>query len=266
MRLAAARPVIRVTGWQSGAPVPSARLPMCNVRFFSRNNLLHARCDCKKGSACEHVALAVWAFRQAQQSQPGYAQATVELSPPTRETEASRERYFDPHDASPAPDLDALLLQLWLDGSSQSPVALEARFEAVRGRVATLGWNWVVESIDEIRQLLAAQNARSSSFDPARLLETLAELPARLIAARRAEQMRLGQSPTLIPAAQILGVGIKGEVALDHLRLISLGIECWQGEQIEGVRIAFADPDTQAVTALVRSWPISKNYTEGGHM
>jgi hypothetical protein len=264
-RLAAARPVISIIAWQASAPVPSARLPMCSVRFFSRSSLLHARCDCKKGSACEHVALAVWAFRQASLG-PGQLQAMLELAPPMEREGATLQRFFDPHTASPAPDLDALLLQLWLDGSSQAPVAIEARFEAVRSRCAALGWCWVVESIDEIRHMLAAQNARSSSFDPARLLDALAECPARLIAARHAERLAVGQTQAPVPAAQILGIGVKGEVALDHLRLVSLGVECWQDDQTEGVRIAFADPDTQTVTVLVRDWLKASGTATSGLM
>lgn len=254
-RLAAAQPTIRITAWQADAPVPGAHLPMCSVRFFSRSNLMHARCDCRKGSGCEHVVLAVWAFRQAGALPPGQSRV-VELLSPTR-TDRERQRWFDPHAASPAPDLDALLLQLWLDGSSQPPMALEARFEAFRSRCVEAGWCWVVEGLEEIRQLLDAQHARSSAFDPMRLLGALAGLPARLLAARHAEQCVLDGATPALPAAPILGVGIKGEVALDHLRLVSLGAECWQGEQVEGVRIAFADPDTHAVTVLERAWPIA---------
>ncbi|NZA25467.1 SWIM zinc finger family protein [Luteimonas sp. SJ-92] len=264
LRLASAQPAVRVTAWHADAPVPAASLPMCSVRFFSRSNLMHARCDCKKGSGCEHVVLAVWAFRQARALQPGQSQV-VELVAPTR-ADKERRSWFDPQAESPAPDLDAVLLQLWLDGSSQPPMALEARFEAFRNRCVAAGWCWVVEALDEVRQLLTTQHARSSGFDPMRLLAALAELPARLFAARRAELLAISGATTTLPTTQILGVGIKGEVALDHLRLVSLGAECWQGEQIEGVRIAFADPDTQAVTVLERSWAISPGKSAGAQM
>ncbi len=252
-RLAAARPVIRVVAWQTDAPVPTAHLPMCSVRFFSRSSLLHARCDCRKGSACEHVALAVWAFRQAQPALMG--QATVELRPAAPSQADAQQSAIDLQLASLAPDLDALLLQLWLDGSSQPPIALEARFDALRSRVETWGWCWLVEAIDEVRLLLAAQHARSSEFDPARLLQALAYLPARVLAARHAEQV--AASGVAMPAAQILGLGVKGEVALDHLRLISLGAECWRDDRSEGIRIAFVDPDSLAITVFERSWPIA---------
>src|SRR5690606_34451356 len=161
-RLAAARPAIRVTAWSARAPVPTAYLPMCTVRFFSRASLLHARCDCASGSGCAHVVLAVRAYRQAGALQPGQ-DATVELVPAAGEG-APPARIFDADTPSPLPELDALLLQLWLDGSSQPPLALEARFEALRARCLEAGWCWMVDAVDELEQLLAAQHQRASSF------------------------------------------------------------------------------------------------------
>jgi hypothetical protein len=78
-KLAAARPVVGVQAWRSASAPPVARLPMCSVRFFSRSSLVHARCDCKQGSGCAHVVIAVWAFRQAGELPPGSAEAMVEV-------------------------------------------------------------------------------------------------------------------------------------------------------------------------------------------
>jgi hypothetical protein len=127
--------------------------------------------------------------------------------------------------------IDALLLSLWLDGSSQPLMALAARFEAVREQARALGWNWVDDALDELWQLLQAQQARSSRFEPLRLVRVLAELWARLQAAAHAERPR-AQRPALL-ASQILGVGVKGEVALDHLRLVSLGAKLWSDLSVE---------------------------------
>lgn len=56
-------------------------------------------------------------------------------------------------------------------------------------------------------------------------------------------------------ASQILGIGQQGEVALDLLRLVSLGVTCWRDDASEGASIVFADPDTQATCVLERAWP-----------
>ncbi|MDP9602535.1 UNVERIFIED_ORG: hypothetical protein J2W38_002322 [Variovorax paradoxus] len=271
-KLAAARPVVGVQAWRSASAPPVARLPMCSVRFFSRSSLVHARCDCKQGSGCAHVVIAVWAFRQAGALAPGSAEVMVEVQP-------NASANGDAGDAVPPPSsvmqgeaalalraqVDALLLSLWLDGSSQPAMALAARFEAVRDQVRALGWSWVDDALDELWQLLQAQQARSSRFEPLRLLRVLTELWARLQAAAHAGRpQQPGSARAALPASQILGIGVKGEVALDHLRLVSLGAELWSDESAEGASILFADPDTQNVTVLERHWSREGDAAAGG--
>ena len=258
-KLAAAQPVVKLIAWQEAAPVPSARLPMCNVRFFSRSSLTHARCDCKEGSGCAHIVLAVWAFQQAELRSSGFAEATVTLDHPKAAEGAPAARLFDSEAAATLRDrLGALALQVWLDGSSQPMLALGARFEEVRALARQLGWCWIGESIDTIKDLIVAQHARSSRFEPKMLLSALAGLHGRLSAAMLADgQAAAGQLPQ-VPASRLLGIGVKGEVALDHLRLVSLGAQLWADDEAEGARLVFADPDTLAVTVIDRSWPKPK--------
>jgi len=259
MKLAAAHPVVKLIAWQEAAPVPSARLPMCNVRFFSRSSLTHARCDCKEGSGCAHIILAVWAFEQAEEKSPGFAEASVTLAKAQAGAGAPAARLLENQSAATLLErTHALALQVWLDGSSQPMLALEARFEEVLSLAAQLGWCWVGESLNGIKDLMLAQHARSSRFDPKMLLAALASLHARLAAAVLADgQAAAGKLPE-VPASQLLGVGVKGEVALDHLRLVSLGAQLWSDDEAEGALLVFADPDTLAVTVIERSWPKPK--------
>ncbi len=264
-KLAAARPVVGVLAWRSANAPPVARLPMCSVRFFSRSSLVHARCDCKQGSGCAHVAIAVWAFRQARPQAPGSAEVMVEVRSPSSAGADAADDLPQPMQSDAAralcADIDALLLSLWLDGSSQPLMALAARYEAVRDQARALGWNWVDDALDELWQLLQAQQARSTRFEPLRLVRVLAELWARLQAAAHAGRPRARPA---LPASQILGIGVKGEVALDHLRLVSLGAELWSDETAEGASILFADPDTQNVTVLERQWSREADAAAGG--
>ena len=258
-KLAAARPVVGVQAWRSASAPPVARLPMCSVRFFSRSSLVHARCDCKQGGGCAHVVVALWAFRQAGALEPGSAEVMVEVQPAmSAEEDAASSPVAAVMQGAAAialrANIDALLLSLWLDGSSQPAMALAARFESVREQARTLSWSWVDDALDELWQLLQAQQARSSRFDPLRLLRVMTELWARLRAAAHAGRPTEGPARPALPASQILGVGVKGEVALDHLRLVSLGAELWSDETAEGASILFADPDTQNVTVLERQW------------
>lgn len=274
-RLAAARPAVGVQAWRSASAPPLARLPMCSVRFFSRSSLAHARCDCRQGSGCAHVAIAVWAFRQAGPLAPGSAEAMVEVLPPQVAGTAVGAEAAPAAPTMPQSlmqgeaartlrtQIDALLLSLWLDGSSQPLMALAARFEAVREQSRALGWSWIDDALDELWQLLQAQQARSSRFEPLRLVRVLAELWARLQAAAHAEQPAPSARPALL-ASQILGAGVKGEVALDHLRLVSLGAQLWSDDAEEGASVLFADPDTQNVTVLERQWSRAADAAAGG--
>ncbi|MDA7416244.1 SWIM zinc finger family protein [Xenophilus arseniciresistens] len=273
LRLAAARPVIAVQAGQGADGAPVARLPMCSVRFFSRSSLVHARCDCSQGSGCAHVVLAVWAFREAgalPRADGGGGERMVALAPRSAEGQAAA------HDAAPRwlagepaqaarAQLDALLLALWLDGSGQALLALTARVEALRAQVQALGWRWVDDGIDELWMLLQAQHARSSRFDARRLLAVTAELWARLQAAAHVESPPAeSTSPPPLHGSQILGLGVKGEVALDHLRLVSLGAVLWSDDDGEGADVLLADPDTQTVMVLERNWPRTADAAAGG--
>ncbi len=274
VRLAASRPVVAVQPWHSPSVPPAARLPMCTVRFFSRSSLVHARCDCQQGSGCAHVVVALWAFRAAGELPPGGDEAMVEVAPRgDAQPAAPQGGGAAPVAAAPASGrlrapqalqlrgaLDELLLALWLEGTSQPPMALAARFGAVRAQAQALGWRWVDDGLAELSLLLQSQQARSSRDDPARTLQVAAELWARPRAAAHAEDAA-GQPPgpsrPPLHASQILGIGVKGEVALDHLKLVSLGAALWADDAAEGASVLFADPDTQTVTVLERQWPRS---------
>ena len=249
--LAVERPVVRIDALRADAPTPTVHLPMSTVRFYSRHNLQLARCDCREATACTHVALAVWAFRQARAEGREDAAASFELAPP--QSGAAVAIVADDEAATAARvAIDSLLLQLWLDGSSQPEAALAMPFAQARAQAEALGWRWVVDALADLERSLQAQRQRSSRFDPLRLLALAAELPARQAAARAADAAGVA---AIVPARQILGIGVRGETALDHVRLIALGLDCWRDDRGDGARVVFADPDTQRLMALEREWP-----------
>ena len=270
-RLAGERPVVRLQPARDGQP-PLAQLPMSSVRFFSRRALVHARCDCKMGSGCAHVVLAVWAFREAARQGRDGGEATVEVPPRTTGgagADAAR-LPWEPGAAQEAvAQIEELLLSLWLDGSSQPLAPLAARVERLRASLLSLGWSWMLDALDELWLLLQAQQARSSRFDARRLLAVVAELWARWRAAEHAAAPLQGSGapradrPSL-PPSQILGTGVKGEVALDHLKLVSLGAVLWSDDAHEGADVLLADPDTQTVSVLSREWPLAQGGASVG--
>ena len=309
-RFAAQQPTVRVQPWQGAESPPIARLPMCTVRFFSRHNLQLARCDCVAGGRCAHVALAVWAFRQAR-PEPGGDERVLTLRGPVPfgagakagagadgapavdeslgavkgQTESvskanaqktGDEAEYSVKDAQgdgfglrsdsglrARTAIDALLTQLWLDGAGQPQLALAGRFTALRVELQALNWQWVLDALDELEAQIHALAARSTRFDPLRLLDLSAELWARCRAAEHQWQQAAqagGHAGShaahqALPAAEVLGRGVRGEVALDHLRLVSLGGNLWSDVHAEGASVFLADPDTQSVLVLAREWP-----------
>lgn len=261
-KLALARPVATVMAGVAGG-VPGVVLPMSQVRFFSSASLAHARCDCQQGAGCAHVVMAIWAFRQARQSHPGARDATVELWPFGVAVEGAAAGVMQTPAAIRVRQMaQDWLWSLWLDGASKPLLGLEARYQALLTELEQLGWTWVREDLEALWQILQALAHRSNRYDVDDLVQACARLHARLQGAAHAE----GTSGARLPASQILGIGQQGEVALDKLRLISLGMTCWREEAGDGARegasIVFADPDTQAACVLERAWPREPEQTD----
>ncbi|WP_157313940.1 SWIM zinc finger family protein [Chitinibacter sp. GC72] len=251
-KLADAGTVLRLSSWQAGHPHPSAQLPMCSVRFFSRHSLNHARCDCIQSQMCEHIALAVMAFAQAPTE--GWTQLNLAVQGAVEQAPLMQ----SPAALQLGESLQQLALQLWQDGSSQPLSNLAASFTRARQQAEQLGWRWLIDGLAQLQQALHDQLARSSRASATRELRLLCELIARWQAASyldgQAANDQNGQGHSLRPPADLLGVGIKGEVALEHLRLVGLGAQWSDDEQQEQAQLIFTDPDTQAVLVIEKQW------------
>lgn len=250
-KLALERPAATVVPAGAGG-VPAANLPMSQVRFFSCTSLALARCDCRLGSGCAHVVLACWAFRQAARSHPGAGEVTLEVAPfGMAPTEAPGALMGTEAALRAREQVQDWLWSLWREGASQPPAALEARYEGLATELSRLGWTWVREDLDVVWDIVQALARRSNRFGIDDLVRAAAQLHARLAGAVHAD----ATAASRVPASRILGIGQQGEVALDLLRLVSLGVTCWREDGSAGARIVFADPDTQAACVLERAWP-----------
>ena len=240
--------------------VPAARLPMSDVRFFSRNSLRFARCDCVEGTLCEHVILAVQAFAAAEAQQPGFEQLTWQLHAQGAEQDGTRAANpFDTVEGQACVEsVNALYLTLWQDGLSQPPVGFERALKKALRAAQQLEWRWISAALQQLGDSLYAFQHRASNYDAEHTLTECAELCARLKAAHQMACLaQQGELPPQ-PWRTIVGQGIDGESQLDHLRLVSLGMKSAQDTEHYSAQLWFIDPDTGSLLHITRQWPLAE--------
>lgn len=231
--------VVQVRRRAAGEPCDTARLPAATVRFWAGSAIEAARCDCIQQSACEHVALGVWAFRQADADGPEQASASVQLG-----AAASALRLdMAPHLAV----LAALLHHGVIHGPAGSAQALSVALEAARHS----GAQWVEHTLLDLMNWVAAYSARSARY----ATETGADLAAELVL-----RLQLGAAPG--QAKTILGVGQPGEVLLDRLRLMCLGARTERDGEERHARLVLADLDTGTRMVLSHAWQVPADQAE----
>ena len=236
--------------------IHSARLPMSDVRFYSRSSIRFARCDCIEGTLCEHVVLAVQAFAQAKTQQAEFTHLIWQMR---SEHVASNDDPFASDEGKACRQYVQQLSQaLWLGGISQPLLHYEAAFSRAQQAAERCNWRWVSESLRQLRASIDASHARASHYHAGECLHQLAALNSRLNCAQEmARRDGVSEVPPM-PWRTVVGAGIAGEAKLDHLRLVSLGMRCWQDFQQYGLRIWFSDPDTGSILHLSRSWSRSE--------
>ncbi|MED8006394.1 SWIM zinc finger family protein [Escherichia coli] len=193
--------------------IPSARLPMSDVRFYSRSSIRFARCDCIEGTLCEHVVLAVQAFVEAKAQQAEFNHLIWQMR--SEHVTSSDDPFASEEGQTCRQYVQQLSQALWLGGISQPLIHYEAAFNRALQAAEACNWRWVSESLRQLRASVDAFHTRASHYHA-------------------------------------------GEAKLDHLRLVSLGMRCWQDIEHYGLRIWFTDPDTGSILHLSRSWPRSE--------
>lgn len=217
----------------SGEPCDTARLPNATVRFWAGGAIEAARCDCIAASACEHVALGVWAFRAALQGHADDAVAAVRLGPPGR----SHTLDLRPFQAA----VQALLEHGVLQGSGP----LAQGFTAARAASADAAWLALL--VADLETWAEAYAQRSALYDAADGVDLVAELGLRLAAG-------------LLPgnAGAVLGTGQAGQSALDRLRLMGLGARTRRDGERRLTTLVMADIDTGTRLVLRHEWQVAE--------
>ena len=222
----------------SGEPCDTARLPSATVRFWAGAALEAARCDCLAGTACEHVALGVWAFR--------LADADPQSARPAQIVRLGSEGARLSLDTAPWIALvETLVLHGVSNGAAPLAQALSHALDASRALDAT----WLVYLLQDLEHWCGAWHARSASYQATDGLVLVAELALRLAAG-------------VLPgnARAVLGMAESGETELDRLRLVCLGARTVRGglhPHIRHTRLMLADTDTGTALVLNHAWQVS---------
>lgn len=211
--------------------IPVAQLPSATVQFLAPNDLAAARCDCARRHGCEHVVLAVWAFRR--QPTGGLLElgvAGLAVDPEARSAvEHALERIAD-HGLTDVGTLGALA--------------------SARATAEKQAWLWVADALEELERQRDAWDRQSASFSTRRCAEVLVEVRCRLAATE-------GAGP--LPARFVLGSEGPQESQLEQVRLISLGARLEADDERRSARVYFADPDGGGVLVLEKEWAFPKD-------
>lgn len=211
---------------------PTARLPNATVAFLVADDVTFAKCDCQRGGQCEHVVVAVWAFRKAVHG------GVVAF--------ASIAQAWSAQDQLAAQTLAIVLCQL-----AEFGVASGATLEGLalaRSQCAAARWLWPALGVAEVEMLGEKYNKQSASFSLETLRWEVAQLVARLGVARAAPP----RSP--LPVSWVLGTDTEADTAMAQVRLVALGARTFADGEARTVRLYFVDPDTATVLVLDKHW------------
>ena len=154
-------------------PVARFHVPGCTVRFLVPGDVRYTTCDCARPAPCEHVPLAVWAFRRLDAARrAGVITAGATASPV---------------DADVLDGAERVLAEMAEQGTSGAGAGWGDRLARLRSRLEAADLVWPAEVVGEMIAQQESYTAHDARFDPARVAELLGELVVRLDAIRANE-------------------------------------------------------------------------------
>lgn len=226
-RAARAGYVARVVRPGEADPAPRVELSSCTVRFLVPHDLGFAHTDAVKGTREDVIALAVWAFRVADERHPDAADVQVQVG-----------------GSAALPDVEAALSladEVLRTGAVHAGGGLAGPIGAVQRTLDAAGLRWPLLAVGDIAEQLAAYADRSSRYRPDLLADLVVELHAR----QRATGLR----------TRVLGVEESAQTQLRRLRLDGLGCRVGGDENERVAEIFLAHADSATVLVVRRIWP-----------
>ncbi|MEE1742193.1 hypothetical protein PUR49_37590 [Streptomyces sp. BE147] len=218
-------------------PEPWVELPTCTVRFPVPGEIAYALTDAATVLRGEMVALAVWAFREADR--------TGELDLRLGGGAAARTT------ARPQLDLVAGLAdELLLSGTAHASPVLVGALARAGEALTSASLHWPAGAVAELTEQLSAYAARGAHYRPERVAELLTEIHAR----RRA---------AALPG--VLGTREAGDTPLRRVGLTSLGCRIRTAGNGTAAEVYFAHPGAATVLVLRKEWAAAEGQRTTGH-
>ncbi|MFO0880085.1 MAG: SWIM zinc finger family protein [Gemmataceae bacterium] len=211
-------------------PVAHLQVPHCRVRFLVPGDVRFTQCGCAGAAPCEHVALAVWAFRALPADRPSGIISAGAEAPPV-----------------PADLLDEMeaVAHDWVGhgvaGVGQGGADRLARLVP---RCEASDLIWPAEILRAVQQQWQAHADQDARFEPVAMVALLGELVVRLDAIRTA--------PPGLPQRLVRGTTADRDVKVGFGEYLGLGCEARPGRQSTTLAVYFFDPDSLGVVAFTR--------------
>ncbi|GAA2872775.1 hypothetical protein [Nonomuraea rubra] len=215
-------------------PVPQVELATATVRFLIPGDLGFVHTDSVAGSRDDVIALAVWAFRVADELHPGVPEARVDVGGQVADGAGSGlER---------ALGLAGTVLR---EGAAHLGHGLEAGIADVQRHLDAAGLRWPLLAVGDLAEQLASYRDRSTQYRPELLASHVAELHARHRAVTR---------PDATLRSSVLGTAEAAETPLRRARLESLGCRVRGVGDQRIAEVYLAHGDNAMVLVLRRQW------------
>ncbi|MEU8820735.1 hypothetical protein [Actinoplanes sp. NPDC048796] len=237
--------VARVHRGRVSDPVPTVELPTATVRFLVPHDLGFARSDAVAGSRDDVLALAVWAFRAADEQGAGEADVQVQVG-------------GAPAGQTGVEGLDravALAGTVVREGAVHLGAGMGGEIAAVRAGLEAARMRWPLGAVDDLAEQLTAYRERSARYRPEALADHVAELVARYRSVTRG-----GASL----ASRVLGTDEASETPLRRARLDGLGARVSAVGDERTVDVFLAHADSSAVLVLRRRYVTDESGPELG--
>ncbi len=211
---------------------PSARfhLQACLLRFLVPGDVRYTRCDCARPAPCDHVPLAVWAFRQLPDSENAGIQSSSARALPV-----------------PAEALDraeATLMEFCEQGVSGVPAGWKDRLARLAGDCETADLVWPAEVVSELAEQQERYDGHDARFAPDEVARLVGELLARCDAIRNPS--------AALPQLLVRGTKSDRATPLGKSTFVGLGCGVRASRRHVVLTAYLQDAKSGTITAVVR--------------